>query len=79
MSLQLEGAIIHLIGECRVEDAEALLALLRADGARALDMKECTWLHTAVLQVVLAFRPAIAAPCEESFMAKWIFPAFADL
>ncbi len=75
MSVCMEGAVIRLIGDCRVEDAEPLLAALRTDDARALDLKDCIWIHSAVLQVILAFRPTIAAPCQQSFIADWIFPA----
>ena len=38
MSVRLEGAVIRLEGECRVEDAEALLSLLQEDAGRVVDL-----------------------------------------
>jgi hypothetical protein len=58
MSIKDEGGRIRLEGVCRVEEAEPLAALLQA-GLRPVDLGECREAHTAVLQVLLAFRPPI--------------------
>jgi hypothetical protein len=78
MSVHLEGNIIRLIGDCPVEDAESIVSLLQADGARELDLAECTRLHSAVVQVMLAFRPPIAAPSRDGFIADWICSALVE-
>ena len=44
-----------------IEDAEPLLELLLATPAAPLDWTQCDHLHTAVLQVILAARPAFWA------------------
>jgi hypothetical protein len=62
MSVALEQDVIHLSGPCRVEDAEPLVALLLEDRRRSVNMENCTALHTAVIQAILAFRPRIAVP-----------------
>ena len=78
MTVRLEGNIIRLIGDCHVEDAESLLSLLQTGGARALDLTECTLIHGAAVQVMLAFRPAIAAPSRDHFIANWLCPALSS-
>jgi hypothetical protein len=78
MSVRLEGNMIRLIGDCPVEDAESMVSLLRADATRQLDLAECTRLHSAAVQVMLAFRPAIAEPSRDRFIAEWICPALVE-
>ena len=60
MSVTLEDDVVRLSGDCRVEEAEPLTGLLQA-GRRAVDLSQCRQAHSAVIQVLLAFRPAIAA------------------
>jgi hypothetical protein len=58
MTVRDDGDVIRLEGACRVEEAEALTALLQA-GLRPVDLALCREAHSAVLQVLLAFRPPI--------------------
>jgi hypothetical protein len=67
-----DDGIILLKGDCPVEDAEPLLQLLQQSPAARLDWGDCTHLHTAVLQVVLAARPKIVTPCGDAWIAQWI-------
>lgn len=64
-------------GACAVEDALPLLEFLQAHRAAKVDLGPCTQLHTAVLQVLLAVRPKIAALPQEAFLARWLAPMFA--
>ena len=73
MSVVLEGETICLRGECGVEDAEPLLALLQG-GGRAVDLGGAGPLHAAVFQLLLAFRPPLAAPPADPFAATWLMP-----
>ena len=66
-----EGTVV-LAGRCPVEDAETLLQLLQSSADARLDWTQCSGLHTAVLQVVLAMRPALTGPCGDPFVAKWL-------
>ena len=61
---------IRLEGGCPVEDAETLLRLLQEDAAAELDWTACSQLHTAVLQIVLAARPALRGPCGDPLLAR---------
>ena len=59
-----DGTTIVLDGHCPVEEAEPLLQFLQASPAACLDWRQCTHLHTAVLQVILAARPQLTAKTE---------------
>ncbi len=74
MSVRLDGNVIHLQGPCRVEDAEPLLSLLQADIERTLDLTDAEHLHAAVLQVLMALRPAIRGIAKDAFIRNWIIP-----
>jgi hypothetical protein len=68
-----DGTIV-LEGPCPVEDAESLLRLLHATPAAAVDWAQCGTLHTAVVQVLLAARPALVGPCGDPWVDQWIKP-----
>jgi ABC-type transporter Mla MlaB component len=75
MSVRLEGHMISLEGQCRVEDAEPLLGWLQADRGRAVDLTDAEHLHTAVLQILMALRPHIRGAGKNSFIKDWIIPS----
>ncbi|WP_414475349.1 hypothetical protein [Microvirga sp. M2] len=75
MSVRLDGDVIVLEGPCRVEDAEPLLGYLQADRSRIVDLTEAEHLHAAVLQILMALRPALRGSGRNSFMRDWITPA----
>ncbi|MBJ6127022.1 hypothetical protein [Microvirga splendida] len=77
MSVRLEGDIVLLEGPCRVEDAEPLLRLLQADRGRTVDLTGAEHLHAAVVQVLMALRPAIRGTAGDAFLRDWIAPALA--
>jgi len=68
MSVRFDGNIIVLEGQCRVEDAEPLLAWLQADGTRIVDLTEAEHLHTAVFQVLMALKPPIRGGSKDGFI-----------
>jgi hypothetical protein len=78
MSVRLDDEIIRLEGRCHVEDAEPLLVLLQADGARVVDLSASETLHTAVVQVILAFRPRLAGESGDPFVRQWIVPVLGE-
>jgi hypothetical protein len=75
MSVRLDGNVIILEGPCRVEDAEPLLGWLQADRGRMVDLAGAEHLHAAVLQILMALRPAIRGAAEDAFLRYWITPA----
>jgi hypothetical protein len=62
-------------GACRVEDAEPLLGWLQADMGRVVDLTGAEHLHAAVLQVLIALRPALRGAAKDPFLRDWITPA----
>lgn len=75
MSVRLDGNVIILEGPCRVEDAEPLLGWLQADRGRIVDLAGAEHLHAAVLQVLMALRPAMRGTARDAFLRDWIIPA----
>jgi hypothetical protein len=65
------GTIV-LAGDCPVEDAEPLLQLLQEFSSSPVDWTQCKSLHTAVLQVILASRPALTGRCGDPWIAQWV-------
>ena len=75
MSVRLDGNVIILEGQCRVEDAEPLLGWLQADRGRTVDLTDAEHLHAAVLQVLMALQPAVRGTARDDFLRDWITPA----
>ncbi|MDB5395601.1 MAG: hypothetical protein JWM91_3107 [Rhodospirillales bacterium] len=74
MSVLLEVERIVLRGNCSVEDAEPLVVLLQTHPDFEVDIGDTLHLHSAVLQVLLAFRPRLAGPSQDAFIQTWIVP-----
>lgn len=74
MSVTLEHEIAYLIGDCRVEDAEPLLAYLQSGTERAVDLTAAGHLHTAVVQLLIAFKPHVIGPATDTFVQRWLVP-----
>ncbi len=75
MSVRLERGVVHLVGDCVVEDAEALIDLLQAAPGRAVDLGAAGALHAAVVQVLLALAPPFLGEPEDDFTRLWVLPA----
>ena len=75
MSVRLDGNVVVLEGQCRVEDAEPLLAWLQADQGRSVDVTKAEHLHAAVLQVLMVLRPDVQGIAGDAFLRDWITPA----
>ncbi len=77
MKASRDGDVVYLSGHCRVEDAEALVALLKPSESLVVDVSGCDSLHAAVVQVLLAFgAPVVGAPVEP-FLRDRLVPALA--
>ena len=74
MSLRADGETLRLEAECSVEEALALLEQLAVPQPPAVDLRACTHLHTALVQVLAACRPRIVAPPDDAFLARWLMP-----
>ena len=76
MTVRQEGPVIYLEGDCPIEQAEALAAILDSEDDFTVDMSQCRHLHTSLVQVLLRFRPKVdgGAP-EDPFLRDMITPA----
>ena len=59
MTVRLNEDTILLTGACPAQDAETLAEFLILQRSRSVDASQCTSLHGAVLQTLMAFRPAL--------------------
>jgi hypothetical protein len=63
-----------LEGQVTAEDAEALVAWLRAGPGRGVHLGKLVHLHAAVLQVLLALKPPLVAPSPDARLAAVLAP-----
>ncbi|HEV2673788.1 MAG TPA: hypothetical protein VGV37_04550 [Aliidongia sp.] len=74
MTVRLDGTLIRLEGRCHVEDAEPLFVLLLAVPGRPVDWSGAETLHTAVVQVLVAFGAPVLGDNRDDFIRRWIAP-----
>jgi hypothetical protein len=66
--------IVRIDGVCGVEEAMPLLEFLQTHGEARIDMRTCTLLHSAALQVLMVVATRVAVLPEEEFLARWLTP-----
>ncbi len=70
MPIQFDAHTAVCLGNCTVEEAEILLQWRQQQPDGQVDLQDCTHLHTAVLQVLLATQtPVVALPLDAEFAA----------
>ena len=74
MSVRLADGIIVLEGRCRIEEAETLLRHLLENGDRPIDLSGCETMHSAVVQILIAAKPAISGRPIDPFLCAHILP-----
>ncbi|HEY2780265.1 MAG TPA: hypothetical protein VGI90_05810 [Steroidobacteraceae bacterium] len=65
---------IALEGSCPSEDAEVLLQHLASTPAATIDLGRCESAHTAVIQVLMAFKPKLLKVPRDNSMWRWVHP-----
>lgn len=78
MRFSVEDDVISINGHCRVEDAEALVALMHKSRMVTIDLSSCESLHSAAVQAILAFDCAVVGVPTDAFLAKLLTPALAN-
>jgi hypothetical protein len=76
MTIRRVDDAILLEDVCPVDDAEALMETLQANGA-SIDVSGCTHLHTACLQIILAARLPVYGTPVNAALARWLAPLLA--
>ncbi|NHC46767.1 hypothetical protein [Motilibacter aurantiacus] len=74
MPLQLGSRTAVLEGVLTVEEAEPLAAWLRETPGARVNLRNCTHLHTAGLQALLAARVKVSVPPVDEFLRAWVAP-----
>ncbi len=74
MSLRFEDSTVYFEENCTVEEALVLAEYLRDHSSTQVDLRGCTYLHTSLMQVLLAMQTTCVALPEEPFMARWLTP-----
>jgi hypothetical protein len=74
MPLEFARSEVTLHGACGAEEALELVEWLAKKRRARVNLGDCTHLHSALLQTLLAFGPAISVPPHEPFLARWIVP-----
>lgn len=77
MPIRYEDGLARFEGACAVDEALPLAEWLEAAQAPRVDLAACAELHTALLQLLLAARPAVAAEPEDAFLRRWVAPLLA--
>jgi hypothetical protein len=74
MTIRLESGKIVLTGDCSVQEAEPLLAMLQSNPDFPVEISTATHLNAAVLQILMAFQPELTGEVNNSFLRRWIAP-----
>jgi hypothetical protein len=72
--LKLDDRTATLAGIITVDDAEAFAAWLRSTTEPMVDLRDCTRLHTAVFQAILAFKPTVTVGPTDNYLAEYVLP-----
>ncbi len=75
MTIQVRGKLLKLVDTCPVEEAEVLHDKLLEKPDVQIDLSECTHLHSAVVQVLLAQPRAVKRVADDPFLSRWVVPA----
>ena len=71
MPIRFDASTIYCECECMVEDALPLVEFLRTHEGVRIDMGDCTYAHTAVLQALAAAAKELKLPASPE-MARWV-------
>jgi hypothetical protein len=74
MPLRFEDGTVYFEESCAVEDALLLAEHLRVHPETRACLRRCTYLHTSLMQVLLAKQVKCTSLPEEPFMARWLTP-----
>jgi hypothetical protein len=74
MPLIFSEDTVRIDGVCGVDEAMPLLEFLQTHGEARIDMRTCTHLHSAALQVLMVAASRVAVPPEEEFLSRWLTP-----
>jgi hypothetical protein len=68
-----DGKIV-LEGACPHQEAETLLQHLITTPEAAVDLRACDFVHSAVVQVLMVFKPKLLGPPRPGAIRQWVYP-----
>ena len=74
MTVRVADNTVVLEGECSLEDADRLQQALLAHPEASVDWRKCSGAHTAVVQVLLAARPAVWGLPQGPALRRFVSP-----
>lgn len=74
MPVVLERNLARFVDVCTVEEVMTVHEWLLKHKSARIDLSACTHMHTALLQLLLAVRPKLAAAPTDAFLAAWVAP-----
>jgi hypothetical protein len=74
MPLIFAEDMVRIDGVCGVDEAMPLLEFLQTHGEAQIDMRTCTHLHSAALQVLMVVAIRVAVLPDEEFLNRWLTP-----
>ncbi|MCB6179272.1 hypothetical protein LHP98_14200 [Rhodobacter sp. Har01] len=78
MPLVIDGSLARIEGAARVDEAETLVSFLETTADPVVDLGPTNHLHTAVLQVLMAYRPALATLPEDPVLLALLRPLLGE-
>jgi len=72
MSIQRRGKVLKLNGVIGVEDAEIIYAQFEQQLFNKIDLSGCEHLHSAILQLIVAFKIPIHKYPPASTLTEWL-------
>lgn len=75
MTVSRDDDVVRLEGNCALEEAETLVALLQQGGVRAVDLSACRHLHGALVQALVTFGVPLTGTVEDPFLRDIVVPA----
>ncbi|BAU22811.1 hypothetical protein THC_0415 [Caldimicrobium thiodismutans] len=72
MPLQIKNRIVKFIDIVTIEDTETLFNWFLEKKQGKIDMSKCRHIHTAILQLLMIFKPKIEKLPEDNDLKKWI-------
>jgi hypothetical protein len=72
MAMTFKGNMAHLEGTVGAEQAEILLGWLQKHPKGKLNLTECTHIHAAQLQVLMAAKTPVSEWPKDESLTKWL-------
>ncbi len=73
MAIEYEENVAYLKGVCEIEEGEEFLEWIKSKDSPKIDLSEVEHMHTAIVQIILFFKPEIINLDKESFFGRYVF------